>query len=1030
MKLLRLLAGIAVFAWASSVRSENLILNGDFEQPLNKECRIDNTVGGHTALTYFTEDLTWNKCVKFELKSILEKDGREFVHAGIAIGGEKTGFPVIPGRRYKFSFELKGTASKVGVRAWQWSGDDLWKGRKTLKTSLNTIVISNEWQQFSGTFVPGAEAKTVALNIFFWWDTKHGPMKYKSGDYVLIDKIHVELMPDPLQAVKSPVSNAVKPVSVKNAVSTSCDDSINIDGKLDEQVWNKARKYSGFNPLRASDKAVEDTEFMVLDGKDAFYVGIINHEPLADKIKASVSVNGSKIWKDDVTEVFFGPAVPDRKFSQFAVSAGGGRFFGNGNTELPDKYDAWQARTSIGEKSWTLEMKIPYALLGFKNTPQLGEFIAFNVARQRTPASAASSWNRLDGNFHDIKNFGKLVIASIPAFAAGESEKLAKKAGEIPESAERAKLLKRISAISREDDLSKIFDEISACNELIAVQKRGNLRFAVTRLPLTHTPYVPLIPAVIEPSPEKIIARAAINDLKNVSVAITNLTNSLEEYRVELFPGGTYGVEHRGIVSEAGLKFPSDKIRLMRGIRVKDRDSGVPGKLFDPLVDLDISGTLCAASEDSALLWMQFDCKGVKPGRYQGVLRVIPLGDASKLKRDASSPQALNGWVYNGSMLDVPFELEVLPFEISKSFIKPWDVMRIAYDEASFKAMIDQDVRFFIMSCWGISPDYNPDGSVKKFSTELIDQQISDHLKWAEKYGVRDEIKFGLGLGCYQNFMSNFGGKQFKVHSPEWKRAWTNYVKCTADTFKKHNISLNDVYMEIIDEPEIPIRKKQMTYDEIIAVHRIAKECEPEMQVYCWLGAHMPENCFAELIPYVDAWGFVASKLYNPKYKDFIAELRKQGRRIWMYQCNTSMNAGLSSYFRRHAWRAYYTDAELIGFFIYSDPTQGAWAQFSWKKTPGGGVVYRSEKGIMTSIRNECLKLGNQDIKYLDKLKTMLNKKLPDARTVRDAREFLAEAAHRVVISKAHDPNEAEKVRKEAIKHIMLLHEKSSLQQK
>ncbi len=94
---------------------------------------------------------------------------------------------------------------------------------------------------------------------------------------------------------------------------------------------NKARRsdygVKCVSNLRQVGMAVENTEFMVLDGKDAFYVGIINHEPLADKIKTSVSVNGSKIWKDDVTEVFFCSAILDRKLSQFAVSTGGGRFF-------------------------------------------------------------------------------------------------------------------------------------------------------------------------------------------------------------------------------------------------------------------------------------------------------------------------------------------------------------------------------------------------------------------------------------------------------------------------------------------------------------------------------------------------------------------------------------------------------------------------------------------------------------------------------------------------------------------------------
>lgn len=1007
---------------ATALFADNLIRNGNFDQPMTPECRIDNTAEKHAKVSLFTEDLTWNKCAKFELLSILNISGREQVGATVVFGGDKFGFPVKPDTVYTFSFEVKGNgASSITTRALEWTGTDFWKDRNPLKMSLGGFKAPAEWQKFSGTFKTSPNAKTAVIGLSFWWDTQYGPMKYSIGEFILIDNVTVEEQMAPLDAIKPQAEAQKKTSDARIAIAGEVKNEPVVDGILDEECWTKAVKCSGFTGLRVQDKASEPSVFMVLCGKDALYIGVRHSEPLVDKIKANISRNGDGIWADDVTEIFFGPVVNDRKLTQFAVSAGGGRFSGDGNAEKPDSYGKWESGTSRNADSWSVEMKIPYTLLGWSSVPVPGDSVLMNIARQRMPKPNLSTWSPLDGNFHDTANFGRLIIGPPSEFARKEADRLRREAADIRDEEKKQSILNEIGSLEKTEDPQAVIHKAVACAEKIRTVKIGSRKFIVSSLPPFHSPNLPMIPASITSPTDKITLRAAINDFKNLPLAVTNLTGKLEEYHVVMFQGGSYNLEKSRLVADDGTVFPAEKIRIMRGVRVKDRDSGKTVQCFDPLAPLDDSATVAAAPNDSALVWVQFDCRDVKPGKYKGVFRTIPLSEPSSMKLAPGEPGAVNGWIYKGEMHDIPVELEIMPFEIKRGPVKPWDVMRTAYDENSFKTMIDQDVRFFIMTCWNIWPKFNPDGSIQSFSTEKFDRDVQSHLAWAEKYGVKDEIRFGLGLGCYTNFMSNFGGKKFMEGSPEWERAWMNYVKCIADAYRKNNVPLDRVYVEVVDEPEMLMRGKKMTFDTLVAVHRLFKQAAPEMKTYSWLDCYTPASGYEQLIPYLDCWGLYATSSMGSYYKDLIGTLGKNGKKLWMYRCNTAVNSNLHGYYRLHAWIGYSCDVEVIGFFVYADATQGGWANFSWKQTPDGGVVYRSGDKIITSIRNECLKLGNQDIKYLDKLKGLASRKNGNAEAVVKARKFISEAVPRVLHDKAHDPNEPDKIREETIDHIMAL---------
>jgi hypothetical protein len=1002
--------------------AENLFENTEFDQPFTGECRIENTVEGHATVKRFTEDATWNNCARFELISINDgKNGTQSVAACVALGGDKQhlGFEVEPEATYEFSVELKGTAPTVYVKANAFTGPDIWKHRKNIKVDFKSpIHLSNDWQQYKGRFTTGADAKRVTFILQLWWDTQYGPMPYKVGDVFFIDKLVIQKATDPLKAFKTDTSTTTQVSKNRMLIAPVKNDPIVLDGKLDEKAWGDVEYHTGFYGLN-NKSITQQTAFKVLADQNGLYLGVTCDEPLINQLKANVSTPGDHaIWQDDVLEIFFSPVVNDRKLSQFVLSPGGAKWRSIGDEQIL-KNDGWKQATAIHDKAWSAEVYIPYALLGWDKQPESGSRVGFNIARQRKPVGELSTWSDLDRTFHDVQNYGKMIIGQFDDYAAKQTALLEDQIKRLAPDQQKS-LMGQMQSLKKAHDPVAFDQQYRQIQLAIEQATYRDHRFFVTHIPVTHAMQLPLIPSHLSPENKAIKERAAINDTKNIAIAITNVTDQTQEYRVLIHDGKTYGTETLGLFDEKGNAFPMDQIRLMRGVRVKDRDAGKVVQLFDPLVDLDEIQSVVSGSMDSALLWAQLDCTNVKPGKYKGFLRVIPLAEPAKV---FLSPAAgnLKGWKYEGQMVDVPIEIEVLPFALSSEPAIPWDVMRVAFNESSFQTMVQQGVRMFMLTAWLIRPTFNPDGSIKSFDSRSFDKEIQRHIQWAKQNNVLDEIKWGLGLNCYGLFISQCGGKQFEVGSEQWERAWKNYVLTTAQAFQANGVSLKNVYMELLDEPELQMRGKRLTQQTLVNIYRLAKEASPDVQTCSWFDVHTPANGYPELLPYINAWGFYATALISPEHQALLQMLRKQGIEIWQYQCGTNTNADLYHYYRKHAWIAYHAQADLNGFFVYADPKEGGWAEFSWKRDPEGGVVYRSGDNVITSIRNECLKAGDRDTRYLKYLQQRLEKSDKQSQAFEAAKSFLEQATDNVLIKQSHDREQAEKTIQTIITHILSL---------
>ncbi|MFH2069066.1 MAG: sugar-binding protein [Candidatus Omnitrophota bacterium] len=193
-----------------------------------------------------------------------------------------------------------------------------------------------------------------------------------------------------------------------------------IDGEVaGDPVWEKVLDENGFLKLGTRETAGKNTSLRVGYDDKNLYFGVICSEPDLDKIKAQLKDNEA-VWSEDGIEIFVFPSQkPD--YFQFALNTAGARLNLKNTTQFP-LWD-WQVKTAKGKDFYSVETKIPFAILGKR--PQKGEKWFFNVARNTlTPGSdRLTTWSYLKNQFHEPENFGVILFTGLPLGRA-EAEKI------------------------------------------------------------------------------------------------------------------------------------------------------------------------------------------------------------------------------------------------------------------------------------------------------------------------------------------------------------------------------------------------------------------------------------------------------------------------------------------------------------------------------------------------------------------------------------------------------------------------------
>jgi hypothetical protein len=956
-------------------------------------------------VSQFIEDKTWNRCLKFELTDYRRdpKTGARSVNTFLIIGGDekKGGFPCKPNTRYDFSFECKGQRNLVILDYSEWTE----KGKISHHpTSIRRFKPQSEWTVYKGHFTTSASARRVGLRVLFWGSEKHKDAMGKIGDYVLLDKIVIEEAAPSLLEKKLDQTPAADLDLKKVYVAPS---------------QAAASPMSDFQQLKVQESAQVQTEFTATAGKDGFLLTIHCQEPEMAKLKANYKTasTSTKIWRDDLVEIFFDAVKSDRRLSQFVVSAGGGRWMGNGVKAI-DRFDDWQASVVRDTQGWTITASIPYESLGFESTPPKGTVITFNICRQRTISNELSALSFPNGTFHNKSNWAVLVVDSIAPYVSKHLE-LARSEAQNPAV---AKLMKGLDPTNP----ALAYAQIQRLDQAVRMAKLAKRKFIVAQLPPTSVnPAIPFFPRELGEAPEAFTVKAAINEYAPLAIALGNTTDHFEEYRIQLSRGIDYEndaafakSEQEGLKDENGNLFPMSQIDIRRGVQTKDADTPGYGLRYDLLSGLNQASTVPVPSHEAGLLWLTFDCHGVQPGVYKGYLNVIPLSEpcsSFKLAKDKES------FVTDGEARRFPVELEVLPIELAEESPMPVWFCHYANNATTFEFMRKYDMAFFQLTPWWFTFKFNKDGSVSDYDTKKnLLPLLNLHLQAMRRTKMKSDPKLAIAFSAYPVFKRIHiarNNKHIAFNSPEYWNAWRNWVRGIDKIMSEHGIARSEYVVEVFDEPQFTTPEVQA---ESIRAFAEAKKAAPNVQLMVTNG-HPTQAGFEELAQYVDYYYFGQHHIVKSPQDKWAESLKKmKDKRIGVYACGTSLRQDPYRYYRRMPWLALRYDTDSVGLFSFVNHGNG-YAASDFYKVPTGGLAYVAGTGApIPSIRLEAFRVGLMDVRYM-KLLESLAAESRDKALATAARKLLASAPYDVETKYPHEKDRADKIRSQAIDLILQL---------
>ena len=170
----------------------------------------------------------------------------------------------------------------------------------------------------------------------------------------------------PISAFSKSTSRGVKAVKIKNLIL--------LDGTLSEAIWKNPplKEFTQRNPKEGA-PASEKTNVWVAYDDSYIYVAAKLYDSHPEDIDVSLARRDS--WLDSDWFFFYVDPYHDKKTGYFfAVNPGGSIIDGTyyNDSWNDDSWDGiWETKTAVDSDGWTLEMKIPFTQLRFKESDDM-----------------------------------------------------------------------------------------------------------------------------------------------------------------------------------------------------------------------------------------------------------------------------------------------------------------------------------------------------------------------------------------------------------------------------------------------------------------------------------------------------------------------------------------------------------------------------------------------------------------------------------------------------------------------------------
>jgi hypothetical protein len=202
------------------------------------------------------------------------------------------------------------------------------------------------------------------------------------------------------------LSNVQAQIQRREVQTSKTDQTIKIDGRLDETVWKNTKGTGSFVQLEPYNgrPSIQKTEVKLVYDNGALYVGAVLYDTAPDSIRMFVAPRDN-LDNADYFGLMLDPFNNGQNAFAFAVSAGGVQMDMRMNDQLrrgeDPAWDAvWASSVSRNEWGWKVEMKIPYSALRFPKTDvqAWGLNLFRNIERHRE----VSTWNPIDNQISGL----------------------------------------------------------------------------------------------------------------------------------------------------------------------------------------------------------------------------------------------------------------------------------------------------------------------------------------------------------------------------------------------------------------------------------------------------------------------------------------------------------------------------------------------------------------------------------------------------------------------------------------------------
>ncbi len=187
-----------------------------------------------------------------------------------------------------------------------------------------------------------------------------------------------------------------------------------IDGTIETSEWDNAALIPELYDMTGGYAYTQPTKCRLGRYKDDLYILFECTDTDIANIVKDLTARDDRYWDNDSVEFFLDPTGERNTYFHFGLGCSGVMYDARMTETNWDGY--WQAKTSIGDKGWIAEIRVPFASLGEDAIASKGIWAA-NFCRTARPGSEQTrentNWSPTFGYFHKPEQFGTLPGMSV-----------------------------------------------------------------------------------------------------------------------------------------------------------------------------------------------------------------------------------------------------------------------------------------------------------------------------------------------------------------------------------------------------------------------------------------------------------------------------------------------------------------------------------------------------------------------------------------------------------------------------------------